>query len=208
MAEQVKRPSPRERTRRDLLAAARELLADGEPLTVQAVADRAGVSRATAYRYFASNDAVALNATLPRPEDPFGDAAWPYPKPTADQPTADRVATLVRGMAEWAFDHDRELRTVLALSLQPDAEERGFSRMGKLGRFTWIDTALADLPAGVTREQRRRLRAALLPLFGADALIWTADVAGLQRKQAVDQLAWTARTLVQAVIDEARPKPQ
>jgi AcrR family transcriptional regulator len=206
MAENVKRLSPRERTRRDLLAAARELLADGEPLTVQGVADRAGVSRATAYRYFASNDAVALNATLPPPEDPFGDSAWPYARPSDDQSPADRVATLVRGMAEWAFDHERELRTVLALSLQPDAEERGFAREGKLGRQTWIDTALTNLPATVTREQRRRLTAALLPLFGADAVVWTSDVAGLQRKQAVDQLAWTARTLVQAVIDESRSR--
>ncbi len=202
MVEQVKRSSPRERTRRDLLVAARELLAEGEPLTVQAAADRAGVSRATAYRYFASNDAVALNATLPLVDDPFSDPAWPYARPEADQPPAERVEALVRGMAEWAFDHERELRTVLALSLEPDAEQRGFARVGKLARFRWIDAALAGLPSTVTPTQRRRLKAALLPLFGSDAVVWTADVAGLERKQAVDQLAWTARMLVQAVLAE------
>lgn len=201
MPAEVKRLSPRQRTRRDLLAAARELLAEGLPLTVPGVAERAGVSRATAYRYFASNDAVALNATLPPPGDPFGDSDWPYAKPRPDQGLADRVATLVRGMAEWAFDHERELRTVLALSLQPDAEERGFVRGGKLGRFEWIDTALSDLPASVPRAERRKLRTALLPLFGADAIIWTVDVAGLDRKQAVDQLVWTAHALVQSVLD-------
>lgn len=200
MTAEVKRLSPRERTRRDLLAAARELLAEGLPLTVPAVAERAGVSRATAYRYFASNDAVALNATLPPPGDPFGDSDWPYAKPRPDQTPADRMATVVRGMAEWAFDHERELRTVLALSLQPDAEERGFSRAGKLARFDWIETALSDLPDTVTRAERRKLHAALLPLFGADAVIWTVDVAGLDRKQAVEQLAWTAHALVQSVV--------
>ncbi len=204
MVDHVKRSSPRERTRRDLLIAARELLSEGEPLTVQAAADRAGVSRATAYRYFASNDAVALNATLPLADDPFSDPAWPYARPEAGQPPADRVEALVRGMAEWAFDHERELRTVLALSLEPDAEERGFARVGKLARFRWIDAALGDLPSTVKPAQRRRLKAALLPLFGSDAVVWTGDVAGLERKQAVDQLAWTARTLVQAVLADGR----
>jgi AcrR family transcriptional regulator len=200
MAEQVKRLSPRERTRRDLLKAARELLANGEPLTVQGVADRAGVSRATAYRYFANNDAVALNATLPGPDDPLSDPAWPYGRPATEGSPADRVTSVVRSMAEWAFDHERELRTILALSLQPDAQERGFSREGKLGRSHWIATALADLPPEVSPAQRRRLQAALLPLFGADAVVWTVDVAGLNRTQAVEQLAWTARALVQSVL--------
>lgn len=203
MAGPVNRPSPKDRTRQLLLAAARDLLADGGPLTVQALAERAGVSRATAYRYFPNNDSVALNATLPPPSDPFGDPTWPYPRPDPRDPLPDRVATLVRGMAEWAFDHERELRTMLALSLQPDAEQRGQTRAGRLNRSQWIDTALADLPATVGRRERQRLHDALLPLFGADAVVWTTDVAGLNRTQAIQQLTWTAHTLVASVLDTA-----
>jgi AcrR family transcriptional regulator len=192
--------SPSERTWRLLVTSARQLLADGEPLTVQAVAERAGVSRATAYRYFTNNDSVALKATLPTPADPFNDPTWPYPKPDPGAAPGDRVATLVRGMAEWAFDHARELRTMLALSLQPDAEERGFTRAGRINRSHWIDAVLADLPPTVCNADRRRLHNALLPLFGADAIVWTTDVAQLNREQALDQLAWMARTLTEAVL--------
>src|SRR5215469_955412 len=206
MSTEVKPTTPRERTRRLLLDAARELLRSGRPLTVQSVADQAGVSRATAYRYFSSNDSVAVQATMPLHDDPFADPAWPYsrPDPHADLPT--RAGGVVRSMGEWAFDHAQELRTLLALSLEPDSEARGLSRRGKLRRTRWIDGLLADLPDGVEQDTRRRLAAALLPLFGADAIVWTADVADLDREAALDILAWTASTLVRAVLDEADEK--
>jgi len=109
-------------------------------------------------------------------------------------------------MGEWAFDHAQELRTLLALSLEPDSEARGLSRRGKLRRTRWIDGLLADLPDGVEQDTRQRLAAALLPLFGADAIVWTTDVAGLDREAALDVLAWTASTLVRAVLGESDGK--
>jgi len=192
MSTDVKPTTPRERTRRLLLDAARELLRSGRPLTVQSVADQAGVSRAT--------------ATMPLHDDPFADPAWPYsrPDPHADLPT--RAGAVVRSMGEWAFDHAQELRTLLALSLEPDSEARGLSRRGKLRRTRWIDGLLADLPDGVEQDTRQRLAAALLPLFGADAIVWTTDVAGLDREAALDVLAWTASTLVRAVLGESDGK--
>ena len=202
----VKPTTPRERTRRLLLDAARELLRSGRPLTVQSVADQAGVSRATAYRYFSSNDSVAVQATMPLHDDPFADPAWPYsrPDPHTDLPT--RAGAVVRSMGEWAFDHAQELRTLLALSLEPDSEARGLSRRGKLRRAQWVEGLLADLPDSVEQDTRRRLAAALLPLFGADAIVWTVDVADLDREAALDILTWTASTLVRAVLDESDGK--
>jgi len=206
MSTDVKPTTPRERTRKFLLDAARELLRSGRPLTVQSVADQAGVSRATAYRYFSSNDSVAVQATMPLHDDPFADPAWPYsrPDPHADLPT--RAGAVVRSMGEWAFDHAQELRTLLALSLEPDSEARGLSRRGKLRRAQWVEGLLADLPDSVEQDTRRRLAAALLPLFGADAIVWTVDVADLDREAALDILTWTASTLVRAVLDESDGK--
>jgi AcrR family transcriptional regulator len=202
MAPVVKRPtSARERTRALLLDAAREQLRESLPLTVQAVADRAGVSRATAYRYFSSNDSIALQLTMPLHEDLIDDSSWPYPRPDPATDLPTRAATLVRGMGEWAFDHAPELRNLLAVSLAPDSQARGLSRSGKLSRARWIEALLADLPPEVDAATRRRLAIALLPLFGADAVVWTTDVAELDREAALDALAWTAATLVRAVIE-------
>lgn len=187
-----------------MIASARELLRTGQPLTVQAVADQAQVSRATAYRYFANNDTVAMNAMLPLQDDPMNDPSWPYfrPDPDADLPT--RVAGVVRSIGEWAFDHEMELRTLLALSLQPDAEQKGLSRRDKLRRQGYIDVALRDLPDTVDPQTRHRLSTALLALFGSDAIVWTTDIGGLDRDEAIDLLAWTAHTLVTAVLQAPR----
>jgi len=57
---------PKERTLRLLREAARELLRTGGPLTVPAAAELAGVSRATAYRYFPNNEATELLAWMAR----------------------------------------------------------------------------------------------------------------------------------------------
>jgi AcrR family transcriptional regulator len=196
------RPSARERTRRLLSEAARELLRTGGPLTVQAAAELAGVSRATAYRYFPNNDSVLVHATMPLVDG----ASRPPPDPDrADDATPEalpgQAAALVRTMGEWAFDHEHELRTFMRLSLAPpgpDRIERGVST----NRDTWIATLLESLPDTVSKAARERLSIALTPLFGADAVIWSTDIAGADRQTALDVMAWMAAVLVRATLDE------
>jgi AcrR family transcriptional regulator len=71
------RPNQRSRTRKDLLEAASRLMRQGRRPTVEEVAEEALVSRATAYRYFPSADALLVEAPLegavPEPEDLFRD---------------------------------------------------------------------------------------------------------------------------------------
>jgi AcrR family transcriptional regulator len=167
-------------------------------MTVAAVAARAGVSRATAYRYFVSNDAVTVWATRPMSAEP---GAAETPATTEPAELGDRAARLVRDQGVWAFEHERELRALLALSLAPDAEQRGVSRHGRMRRSQWIEDGLLNhLPDSITAEHRARLAAALTPLFGSDAVVWTQDAAELDREQALDLMAWMARTLVEATI--------
>jgi AcrR family transcriptional regulator len=167
-------------------------------MTVAAVAKRAGVSRATAYRYFVSNDAVTVWATRPTSAEPGAPELPVSPEPEA---LGDRAARLVREQGVWAFEHERELRALLALSLAPDAEERGVARRGKCGA-----------PSGFTRDCCSTSRTAsprstvpgwLLrspPCSGSDAVVWTRDAAELDRDQSLDVMAWIARTLVEATV--------
>jgi AcrR family transcriptional regulator len=171
---------------------------------VQAVAERAGVSRATAYRYFPSNEAVVRHATLPLVSDARD--RWQPPEPdVADDMAAedlpDRASALVRKMGHWAFDHEHELRTLLRLSLEPERSGLG-PRGGYTSRARWIADLLQALPAHVSLEARDRLAVALVPLFGADAVVWTSDIAQVDRETALDVMAWMAAALVQATIDD------
>jgi AcrR family transcriptional regulator len=199
------RPSARERTRRLLSEAARELLRTGGPLTVQAAAELAGVSRATAYRYFPNNDSVLVHATMPLVDG----ASLQLQPPDLDSPAKQapqglpaQASTLVRTMGEWAFDHQNELRTFMRLSLGPQGTDK-VDRRASTDRGTWIATLLEGLPAHVPQEARDRLSIALIPLFGADAVIWSTDIAGVDRETALDVMAWMAAALVQATLDES-----
>ena len=152
-APEPRRPSARERTRRLLSEAARELLRTGGPLTVQAAADLAGVSRATAYRYFPNNDSVLVHATMPLVDGAsLKPPALDQPDNQAPQDLPGQASTLVRTMGEWAFDHEHELRTFMRLSLAPPGTEK-IDRRASTNRDTWIATLLESLPDHV--PQRR-----------------------------------------------------
>lgn len=206
---QSRRPSARDRTAALLTQAARAQLLQGAEMTVAAVAERAGVSRATAYRYLVNNDAVLLWAAMPvlsdvAASDETHGADDPLAEPSALSPAA-RAERLVRTRGEWAFEHIRELRAVLATSLAPNSQETGVFRQGKMRRSQWIeDSLLRHLPDYVTDDQRRRLALALIPLFGSDMVVWTADAAELERDEALEVIAWIARSLVEATLAEAR----
>jgi AcrR family transcriptional regulator len=190
---------PKERTHRLLREAARELLRTGGPLTVPAVAELAGVSRATAYRYFPNNDSVVLHATMSLADNPLEDTDWGPPAATSPSELGARAAELVRATAAWAFDHETELRTMLRLSLGPEWGQV-YPRRGLTNRGRWIEALLKGLPSDVPPHARERLAAALVPLFGSDAVVWTTDMAGLSREQAVEVLAWMAQVLVAATL--------
>ena len=190
---------PKERTLRLLREAARELLRTGGPLTVPAVAEVAGVSRATAYRYFPNNDAVVLHATMSLADNPLDDADWAPSAATSPGELSDRAAGVVRATAAWAFDHETELRTMLRLSLEPEREHEK-PRRGLTNRGRWIADLLEGLPTDVPPPDRERLAKALIPLFGSDAIVWTTDMAELSREEAVDLLAWMSQVLVKATL--------
>jgi AcrR family transcriptional regulator len=191
---------PRKRTRRLLEATAQELLRTGAPLTVQAVASLAGVSRATAYRYFPTNEAVVLHATQPFIDGAFAVAGDHIePSSSSSDDLSVKAAQLVRTMGEWAFDHETELRRMLQLSLSPNGVGTQ-PRSAYTNRGGWIATLLEALPDDIPPAARERLAAALTALFGADAVVWTTDIAGLSRSDALNVLEWMARALVEATL--------
>jgi len=182
-----------------LREAVRELLRTGGPLTVPAAAELAGVSRATAYRYFPNNDAVVLHATMSLADNPLNDADWAPSAGTSPGDLSARAAEVVRATAAWAFDHETELRTMLRLSLEPGREHEK-PRRGLTNRGRWIADLLEGLPSDVPPHAREHLAKALIPLFGSDAIVWTTDMAELSREEAIDLLAWMAQVLVKATL--------
>src|SRR3954449_11060609 len=102
------------RTRRALIEAADALFAEGRVPTVAAVAERADVARATAYRYFPSQEVLLLETTFLGDSDAM--RAIPQLADTVDDP-AERLARALRSGAEWTLEREARLRMILRTAL-------------------------------------------------------------------------------------------
>jgi AcrR family transcriptional regulator len=187
--EQTGRTRQKARTREAIVAAARELLGSGDTPTVEQAADAAGVSRATAYRYFPNQRDMLVAA---------------YPQIDArsllgDDPPDDVAARLDRVLDEvtrMLVENEPELRTMLRLSLDPDDDHRDrlLLRQGRV--IGWVEDALAPLRPAMSKSDVRRLAYAIRCAVGIEALVWLCDVGGMSRPDAVELMRWSARGLL------------
>ncbi|MCX5495471.1 TetR family transcriptional regulator [Kaistia dalseonensis] len=193
--ESFERVAQKQRTRATLLAATRELLAEGKHPTVAETADRAGISRATAYRYFSAPDAMAQEAVLDAIAREF--TAVHFRDGPADADLAMRAESVVAGILAMVIAHEALFRTFLSVSVggggrQP--AERGGRRMG------WIEEALAPVSTDLSDEQMKRLIAGLALLTGIETIVVLKDVMGMDDAAAEKTARALARTLVQGVL--------
>ena len=179
------------RTRQALMDTAVELVKAGRRPSVSAVADQAGMSRATAYRYFPSQDLMLSEAMIRAAAGP--DTMMPAGTQAADP--AKVAAAITRQAGQFSLDHEERLRTALRLSLDPQS---GYQRPGRRGR--WVDEIIAAAGGRLDPPARARLSAALNLVLGIDPIIVLTDIAGLDRAEALEVLEWVAATLVQAAV--------
>ena len=197
------RDNQRRRTRKDLLAAAARLLKRGEAPDMDDVAKEALVSRATAYRYFPSIEALLAEAPL--------DGATPDPLALfAGDPSTDPVQRVDKAEAalhDIVYRNVAQLRVMLAASL-----ERKFSGNQQADseipvrqnrRTPLIEAALAPARDRFTDQAYDDLRAALALVFGTESMIVFTDVLGVEEPTARRVKSWAARALVRAALDES-----
>jgi AcrR family transcriptional regulator len=184
------------RTRAAMLSATRELLANGVTPTVEQAAERAAISRTTAYRYFPNQRALLI-------------AAYPeldMPSLLDTDPPADPVARLelvTQSIARQVLEHEPELRSMLRLSLElppPDQDALPLRQGRAIG---WIEDALAPLRGRLSAAELRRLVLAIRAALGIEALVWLTDIGGLSREQAADLMRSSAHTLLRAALADA-----
>ena len=194
------RIAQKRRTREALIAAARELVSQGQAPTVEAAAEAASISRTTAYRYF-PNQRALLAAAHPEtaaesllPEDPPSDVAA-------------RLDIVVAAFTRMIVDTEAQQRTMLRLSLEADPVERSQLPLRQGRAIKWIEEALAPLQPDMSASELRRLAIAIRSATGIEALAWLTDVADLSRDNATDLMRWSARALLDAALaDQAAAK--
>src|SRR3954454_14211108 len=180
------------RTRRALLAAADEIFAEGRVPTVAAVAERADVARATAYRYFPTQEALLLDTSYLGDSDPLRSLPA-LAKEIADP--RERLAEAVRRGAAWTLGRETRLRARLGTALDPEQSARRPARGP-----TYIAGLLADVRTQVAPDEYERLAGSVTLLFGIDPIVSLQDNGDVPTERIPDVLAWAAYALVDAAL--------
>lgn len=191
------RESQKNRTRKALVAAAGELMRGGRNPTVADVAEAAEISRATAYRYFPTQEMLLAEVALFAASGPL------FHSPAQGLPLSEAVGHLVRRVATWAYTNEQPLRTILRLSLDPSTGVRRPAH-----RLEWIAHALAPARDKIDPETFGKLSRALTLLLGIDPVVVMKDIAGASQEEAIDALEWSARALVGAALAGGTPAPR
>lgn len=185
------------RTRQALVDAAREFIARGVTPTVEQAAATASISRTTAYRYFASQRALLVAA------HPFIETRSLLGDDAPTDPEA-RLDAVVEAHLRQTVEMEPQFRTMLRLSLEPDAD-RDPLLLRKGRAIAWIEDALAPLRSTMPEADVRRLALAIRAVAGIEALVWLTDIAGSSRDDAVAIMGWAARSLLRTAIREGAP---
>jgi AcrR family transcriptional regulator len=201
MAGEVER-GPRARTRRLMLDTASRLMQAGATPSVSEVAEAAGVSRATAYRYFPSQAALVQTVV----DEGLG------PILTWHSDSAD-ARTRVKDLFDTAMPRIEAFEATFKAALKLSLDQWAKRQAGTLGsepqlarghRVDLLRDAVAPLKRSLGKARYERLAQALSLVFGVEVLIVLKDIWGLDGQQTLSVAQWAARSLVEAAITQGK----
>lgn len=184
------RPNQKARTRRAILDGARQLLRDGEPVTVAAAAARQGVSKATAYRYFSDPDILVSEAMLDIEVKPYEEITLEASNLRA------RLTAINLYFLDLALAYEGGFRQFLGRTLTVSASGVKGMRRGAR-RISMYRQALSEDDGGLPAAQQEKLIRALSLATGIEAMTALLDVAGAGPEEAREAV----RTVTQAILD-------
>lgn len=183
------------------MSAAARLLKEGVTPSIEAVAEAAMVSRATAYRYFPSLDALLVEAPLegdaPDPDTLFAESRSTDPE--------ERIDTAEAALHDMVYRNEAQLRRLLSSALGRAAGD-GATPVRQNRRSPLIEAALAPAKRRLSKAAYQRLCAALAVYFGPESMVVFRDVLQLDAAQARKVKSWAVRALVRAALDESGRK--
>ena len=184
-----------------MIEAATRLVREGASPSVTEVADAAGVSRATAYRYFPTQESLLAEVIVPNLEAALAAQALP-------EDLESRFGAAFTTIWSSNITHEVAYRTILRRGLErppgesiEHEEEAGSIRAGR--RVRWLRNALEPAREWLDEESFERLVAAMCLCVGIESLVVLRDVCGLKAKEAEKVARWAAFALLRASFGES-----
>lgn len=184
------------RTRKDLLQAAARLVKQGRTPTLEEIAEEALVSRATAYRYFPSVEALLVEAAV--------DVAVPDPaaffRDDASRDPVTRLQRVETALHDVILANEPLLRTMLAHTIQQsiDGDDAGKMPKRQNRRTPLIEAAIEPARDQFKPSSIRTMMNALALVMGPESMIVVKDILQLDDDDARKLKRWVIRALVEA----------
>jgi AcrR family transcriptional regulator len=194
--QQMTREKQKDRTRRDLVAAALDLLVEGRTPTVSEVANAAEVSRRTAYRYFPSADQLMTEALL---EGMRSDVERDIDGGSPDDGVATRVDRLVNALHDLTVNNERLLRRMIRFTIDRGQIEPGVPPRPSR-RLEYVEQALEPLRDQLAPDDYERLVHAMAVVIGIEARIVLRDICGLDDNRILETERWAAHAILAAAL--------
>lgn len=198
------RANQKARTRAAIVEAAQQLRAEaGETPAVAEAAARAGVSRATAYRYFPTQEALEVEVADIGPDVMATEEALAN---LATDDLEQRLWTLVDEFNPGVVANEEHFRRALWvyqdtwLRSRRNGDDHPAVREGR--RMRWLERVLE--PLDLPDDDKRRLQSALALTLGVDSIVVMKDVCRLDDDEALAVLRWTAIAILRAALAETR----
>lgn len=199
------RKNQKRRTRAALKDAASEIVREGGTPSVAEAAERAGISRTTAYRYFPNQDALVAEVILDEAIRP--DLSAVYDAATVGRTASERLDAVVRADHALVVRHETAFRTAIRAMMLPD--DGGASVPRRPGnRLRYLEDALQPVAAELGPERLGRLVRSLAMCVGLESMMVMEDICGLGHAEAEKTKCWAAAALLRAALSEAREEPE
>lgn len=179
------------KTREVLISKANELLKRGSLISVEQAAKDAGISKATAYRYFTSLEALKREASLQlkaeQSENLFSDLG------AEDLP--GRLNRLIEYHYHLFLENEDEFRLFLGSVITESVSNRAVNQRGGR-RIVMIREALEPLKGRCKKAEIDFMVNALSLVFGIESIIILKDLNGLSNEAIFQTWKWTVNRIV------------
>ncbi|TBX65162.1 TetR/AcrR family transcriptional regulator [Flavobacterium silvisoli] len=193
------RKNQKRQTRDKVLAATRELIEKQVEFTLEEVAETAGVSRATVYRYYSNVATLSAEAVL---DMQTKNSELLY-RDLKGNDLRSQLLEVQNYYNQLSLTNELAFRKYLGIVLNNPAEtiqSRGGRRVETIKKV--MEGVYPDMPA----NDIEKITSIMSLFMGIESLIVTKDVCKLTNEQSMDHLKWGLELLLSGFLSEQQKK--
>ena len=183
------------KTRNLICAAAQEFLNEGRNFTLEDVANKAGLSRATVYRYYSSVEVLSTEAVL----DLNVQSPENLVQSLEGLPLEDTILGIQDYFNQFTIENEAVFRKFLSIAIRKDIPQ---SKRGAR-RPKALQLAIQQRHSALTPGDAKNLIHVATVLMGMEAMIVTKDVCQLDDQDSLSTLRWGLEMMIKGIFNQS-----